>query len=201
MQLLRRIFLPEPQFETSSHTFRQGLKAIGIEAQKAKRQYDVYELDGGDSLGSIEILEGSIRWINVKEHRGVGQFNSLVSYHTIYGVPFDERYGAVPAITIQSVRVKSSPVFGRVVDMRWESDSFDVRVGLVDRLNADTLLKHPIINSYDVTIKSYPLRECWGLRTETGEVPTKELWDCYQSIAQHLLSPIDIQKEAESPPF
>jgi hypothetical protein len=75
----------------------------------------------------------------------------------------------------------------------------DMEERLLDRMNNDKTLKTSLIKlNEDITIRSVPNFWCWaissgsyqesGLSYETKRLaPSREQWDCYQRIAQHLL--------------
>lgn len=158
------------------------LQRMGIDAQMVKRgRYEEGTRTG--SLGLIDILEGPIRWVNV---RRVSHGQYRTDYYTDYGVP-DARLGhSSPKLRIHSVRVRSFPLFGRVIDLRWEGTDFHREI--ISRLSMEYSIKSPIMKSGDVTIEIHGIRKCWTISTMTSRAPSKELWDCYQTIAQHLLS-------------
>ena len=163
-----------------------GLRMCGIDARMAVRGQVEEEVAGEGSLGIIHVPDGPIRWINVrKERHGSGQ-SSTTYYYTEYGVP-DSRLGLdSPKAQIQTVRVKSLPIVGKVVDLRWKGGDSDL--GIIGRLNSDDQLKQPIMESRDVTITAIRDYRCWIMSTQTRDVPSGELWNCYQAIAQHLLA-------------
>jgi len=144
------------------------------------------KIGGSGSLGIIHVPEGAIRWVNVrKETHGSGQYSTTV-YYTEYGVPDPRLAPNAPAPYINSVRKKSFPVFGQVVDVLWEGA--DYGTGIIDRLNSDHQLKEPIMESRDVTMTAISNYSCWIMSTQTRDVPSGDLWNCYQVIAQHLLA-------------
>jgi len=162
-----------------------GLRMLEIDARMAMRGQIEEEIGGKGSLGIIHVLDEPIRWINVRKETSGGE-HSTTYYYTEYGVP-DSRLGPdSPEAQIETVRVKSFPLFGKVVDLRWEGRDSDLRI--IGRLNSDDQLKQPIMESRDVTITAISDYSCWIMSTQTREVPSGELWNCYQVIAQHLLA-------------
>jgi hypothetical protein len=175
------------------------LRMLGIDAQMAARgraeeniggsprdSTDIFTGTSQESLGLIDIPKGPIRWVNVfRELRNSG-YSQTAYYYTLYGVPDPELGPAFPRVRIKSVRVKSFPLVGRVVDLRWEGEDFGL--GIISRLNSDYELKHPIMNSRDVIIRAHGDRNCWILSTKTRDAPSQEIWSCYQAIARHLLA-------------
>ena len=65
---------------------------------------------GGGSLGLIDIAGGPIRWVNV---RSVGEGD----YVAEYGVPCE--HAPVPNPRLTSVRVRTFPLCGSIVDVPW----------------------------------------------------------------------------------
>ena len=103
-----------------------------------------------------------------------------------YGVPDLKVALGFPRVKIKSVRVTDFPLFGKIVDMRWEGNDFGL--GVIESLNGEIPLKRPIMETHDVEIRAYPEHGCWVLFTKPKKAPSRELWDCYQAIAQHLLA-------------
>ena len=162
-----------------------GLRELGIDVRMATRGRVEEGICGSGSLGIIHILEGPIRWVNVRKeelYTGPGEYR--IDYYTEYGVP-DRRLGPKLTVPIESVRKKHVPVLGPAYDVRWEGK--DYGGGIISRLNSDEQLKEPIKNSRDVKIESMGDYGCWIMVTKTRDVPSLQLWDCYQKIAEHLL--------------
>ena len=167
------------------------LGALGADARLAGRGRAEEQITNGiqcGSLGLIDIREGPIRWVNVRKVRQYGDPQG--SHFTDYGVPDPrlELYSRRPAI--KSVRTKEFPLVGRVIDLHWKGEDFGL--GIISRLNSDFQLKRPIMSSQDVKIYACghhsDYHSCWIISTETFDSPSRELWNCYQSIAQHLLA-------------
>ena len=155
-----------------------GLQTIGVDARMAERGRPE-EKTGEGSLGLIDIGQGSVRWINARvEDRG-----ETTVHMTEYGVT-DSRY--LPKIQIESVRVKTFPIFGRVIDVRWNGD--DQGLGIVERLGSDSAIKDAIIgNGDELTVVARRDQGYWLIRREIRATPSAEQWGCYQAIAEHLL--------------
>lgn len=162
-----------------------GLRRLGIDAKMTERGRVEEEIHGGGSLGIIYILEGPIRWINVSKGTTHGGGGSQTDYYTEYGVLDTRLEPDSPGPYIRSIRKKTFPVFGKVVDVLWEGE--DYGTGVISHLNSDHQLKEPIIKSRDATIQGIGGYGCWIILTETHDVPSVELWNCYQAIARHLL--------------
>lgn len=169
-----------------------GLCAIGVDARIVQRGQVQEVVDGdwgegnAESLGLVEIRHSPIRLVNVLKHEYSDQYRSVVSFADIYLVHDStiprEDYGPSPLLYGRSVRVKSFPVFGQVVDLRWEGSIGDD--GLM-RLGQDALLNQTLIRlKADVEIIGYPECQCWSIGARHGPpelvAPSREQWDCYE---------------------
>ena len=185
---VRQAFQNKPREEFCAH-----LQSLGIDASLAERGRDEEKIGGGNSLGIIDIADGPIRWVNVLiEH---GEETSWCNIE--YSVP-DPKIEGLPEMRIESIRVKTFPIFGGVIDLLWKGE--DSGLGIISRLNGDTSIKHPIMTSMhptgllqvklglDLRIRAYRENLCWILSPSTGDVPSREVWGCYQAIARHLLA-------------
>ena len=162
------------------------LQALGVDAILAERGRVEEEVRGlfsvSSSLGIIGVSGSPIRWINVRKVTS-GQYTA---YYTDYGVP-DPRLGLdSPGVLINTVRVKNFPLFGEVVDLCWKGSDSDL--GIVGRLNSDAQLKQPIMKSGDMRIEAVSKYNCWIISTKNYPFLSRELWDCYETIAEHLLA-------------
>jgi hypothetical protein len=169
---------------------------LGIDAQITDRYLADKEIFGGRkeywfeqlgrvSAGIIEIPEGPIRYVNLKEESQVAPGGRSSSYHLQYIAPNPKPPLSSLKIEIKSVRKKTFPLFGRVVDIHWKSD--DLVPGITDRLKSDVSIKRTLMHTNDVLI--HDLGRCFVI-TVMGKVkpPTEEEWNCYQAIAKHLLA-------------
>ena len=154
------------------------LQAMGVDA-RMKERGQPEEKTGEGSLGLIDIGRGPIRWINV---RLVDRGETSVRIND-YGVP-DSRN--LPELAIQSVRVKTFPLFGRVIDVRWKGN--DLGRGIAERLGSDATIKGAIIgNGDEVAVVAGGGYGGWLIRPKTAATPSAEQWRCYQAIGEHLL--------------
>ena len=169
------------------------LCAMGVKACMAERGRPE-EKTAKASLGIIDITGSPIRWINV---RLVGLGDNSEDF-VDYGVP-DSR--ALPPIEIQSKWVRTFPVFGRIIDVRWEVVSIiDVRwrdwrdtgIMIVQRLSSDDTIRNSIVDACEVTVRAVPESGCWLIiqRRYTWNSPLLKghQWRCYEKIAEHLLA-------------
>ena len=179
---VREAFRREQQDERTS--FYTGLQSLGISAQILPRGRPEESIRQG-SKGLVDIPEGPIRWINLR------RITHPTDYFIDYGVP-DLRLGPnSPKLLIKSVRIKNFPLLGEIVDLRWKGK--DAGLGIIGLLNSDTSLKRPIMVSRDVYIQGYGKHRCWIISMPSDwstrwDVPSRDLWNCYQGIARHLLA-------------
>ena len=169
------------------------LRAIGLEARLAEagrpERRVVGEGWGRRSELLIEICGEPIRWVNVVS-KAQGQ---KTQYTNIYVIPgsaiLDEGW-------LRGVRVKTIPMFGRVVGLRWKGK---VPVSLIRQLDMDVLLSETLMSlKEDIEIQSDPEFGCWcllslqhkfdrGTARSWQPAPSAEKWKCYKSIARHLV--------------
>jgi hypothetical protein len=173
---------------------------LGVKAQMAERGRPEEKIEGGGSLGLVDISEGSIRWVNVRRQKTSGSDSGggdAPFYCTVYGVPDPKARPGYDRVDISTVRVKTSPLVGQVVDLRWQGD--DLGTGLIDLLKGDLSLNDPLMTSTDLKIRYYDEYGCWIMSTpwipsgllrswRAVLIPSAELWRCYEAIAQHLLA-------------
>lgn len=175
--------------ETVSHICTT-LQKFGLDAMVTTRGRIVEGIKGQGCDGIIHVPEGLIVWVKVYEaiHTDESRGYTYTDYCIDYGIP-DFRLGPdFSQINIQSNHVKNIPLVGHVVDLRWKG--FDDNRGIIDRLNNDTQLRQAMMGRRDVNIRAFGDSSCWLLWTMSPIFPvlSRELWDCYQSIAQHLLA-------------
>ena len=156
------------------------LCALGIKAQMSERGRPEEKITRwrGKSLGIIDIQDALIRWVDVKIIKGADPGDEsggiITTWYIEYGVP-DSRITA----GFHKVKIK-------VVDFKWEGKDFGL--GLIDRLSDDVSLNKPILGTIEFEIGAYPEHSCWILLQHDLLAPSVELWDCYQTIARHLLA-------------
>jgi len=173
-----------------------GLDARLVEGRRPEKRAGAPWGGGGSSLGLIEIKGEPICWVNVLK---TAPIRGGIVYTNVYLVP-DASVSNKGHLRAESTRVKSMPVFGRVVDIRWEGQ---LPANLINQMNGDTSLKERLIElEEDIFVCSYPELGCWAIitsRHRAGWVawgvtrpspPSKERWDCYKAIANYLLKPI-----------
>ena len=179
---------------------RPAFQAFGVKVQLSSRERlekDITSIWPGRSFAFIDVTSGPIRWVNFKENR----YDENTKYME-YGVPDFKVKPTFPKVRIRSARVRSVPLVGNILDVRWRGKDFGL--GLIDRLNGDVSLRQPMSNAFstgyligDLAIDAYPKNGCWILAERTrSELPSRELWDCYETLASHLLGrrePLEVE--------
>ena len=103
------------------------------------------------------------------------------------GIPFDGAGATSQKISIKTVRKKSFPLFGKVVDVTWKGD--DGVSGLINTLSEDTATKELSKKIGNLAIKSQLERfRGWTLPSDKIFNPTSQDWKVIQSIANYILS-------------
>lgn len=189
------------------------LRAMELETWIVERGRPEEGISGGlmgTSLGLIEVRDSPIRWINVLEHPASRY--AATTYTNIYVVP-DSRVRSGRHLELKSVRVRDTAVHGRVVEVQWTASFVGTRTAaaseggssegwesaLLDRLSGDTSLQESLIRLNEaIAVRSVPTYWCWAIssgsyeesvsgRESAGLAPSQDQWDCYQTIARHLL--------------
>ena len=94
------------------------LNSVGAKAEMAERGRVEEKVESSwyqRSLGIIDISKGPIRWINIlKRDR---QRDSPPRWWVIFGMPDERPISDRQAVKIKTVRKKTFPLFGKVVDV------------------------------------------------------------------------------------
>jgi len=155
-------------------------------------------------LGVINIAKGPIPWVNVTEATiSVGDPDGDMPYYLAYCVP-DTRIGpGFPDVRVKAVKSRRGwwarlSFVQVVIGVRWEGEDFCL--GIVQHLNKDLSVASAITSGQswerisEVNPRDGPLeiradrdRSCWIFIVKDALTPSKQEWDCYQSIANHLL--------------
>jgi hypothetical protein len=135
---------------------------------------------------SLEVQDSPIRRVSVLRIPGNGV--GVDAYGCAYIVP-DPKVPVRQHLKAKCTYPKSVPLVGRVVDVRWKGNTEDHSIG---RLNQDQSLKRTLIELREsVRVISFPEQKCWaispGFQPADKLRTSREQWDCYQTIARHLL--------------
>lgn len=146
-------------------------------------------LGGGVAeIGLIDVQYGSIGWVYA-----ILDGNESLWGEIEYGIQ-DERQ--LPNIGMRAESMKSLPVFGRVVGVRWDvtsggDDARKIAASLTGSLEIrDAILRSGSLDD-DIVIRTCPEHSRWWIDTlwEDPERPVSaDKWACYEAIAHHLLA-------------
>ena len=165
------------------------LNSVGVKAEMAERGRAEEKVEDSwyqRSLGIIDILEGAIRWINILKKDGSN--NSPPRWWVVLGIPDERPVSTRQQTKIKTVRKKTFPLFGKVVDVIWKGD--DGGTGLVDILSRDIPTKTLAKRIGNLEIKSQSDRfQGWALTVDRRFTPTGQDWETVEKIADYILSP------------
>ena len=105
------------------------LNALGINATMAERERPEEKIQNAwtnRSQGIIDVQEGPIRWVNCLKQDG-SQY-SPPQWWTVFGIPDERLFTEQRAVKIKTVRRKSFPLFGKVVDVTWQGEDHATRL-------------------------------------------------------------------------
>ena len=180
-----------------------GLRAIGLDARMVEFRPKGDTVPGWvlgkdeKCRGLIEVRNSPIRWVSViEEVWGKGTQGERADYKNVYVVP-DASVTTKGEYFAKSHRLKSVPLIGRVVGICWNGK---LHGELIKRISDDAMLSRSLIEiKEDITIRSLPDQGCWSIlssRESTAvfpwvffarPAPSRIQWDCYETIAHHLL--------------
>ena len=166
----------------------QNLNSVGVTAVMAERGRVEEKVENSwyqRSLGIIDIPEGLVRWINILKKDG--SKNSPPQWWVVHGIPDERPIPKHQAVDIKTIRRKTFPLFGKIVDVTWKGS--DSGTGLADVLSNDEVVKNLVKNAGNLTIHSYAKEfQGWTLQVDRRFKPTNQDWATIQKIANHILS-------------
>src|SRR4030042_1716481 len=164
------------------------LNSLGIRANLAERGWPEEKVENSwyqRSLGIIDIQEGFVRWINILKKDA--SKNSPPLWWVVRCIP-DKRH--VPdhhVVDIKTIRKKSFPLLGKVVDVVWKGD--DHHTGLAEVLSNDETVKDLAKKIGNLAVRSYAKEfEGWTLQVDRRFEPTNQDWGTIQKMAGYVLS-------------
>lgn len=146
-----------------------------------------------ESLGLILINRSPIRWVDVRRGQSMSGTDSGSTnpyYVLYYGIP-DTR--PLPRLHIYSNFVKTKPIFGKIVGVRWKGGK--EMHGIEKSLESQKEISNHILKSRrEISIRTSPEGSCWLLENfNRSHAPTKEEWHCWEIVANRLLkTPVNI---------
>ena len=163
------------------------LNSVGVKAEMAERGRAEEKVEDSwyqRSLGVIDILEGSIRWINILK-KDAGQHNPP-KWWVVLGIPDERSISSHQEIKIKTVRKKTFPLFGKVVDVVWKG--YDGNTGLVNTLSKDVTTKTLANRIGNLEVKSQANGlQGWTLTVDRRFSPTSQDWKTVEKIASYIL--------------
>jgi hypothetical protein len=164
------------------------LNACGITAVMAERGRAEEKVENSwyqRSLGIIDIPDGPVRWINILKKDG--SRNSPPRWWVVLGIPDDRPVPDHKAIDIKTVRKKTIPLFGKVIDVTWKGH--DAGTGLKDMFYYDEEVKNFAIHAGNLTVHSYNREfQGWTVQIDRRFTPSCEDWTGVRQMAKHILS-------------
>jgi hypothetical protein len=166
----------------------QNLSSLGIRADLAERGRVEEKIENSwyqRSLGVIDIPEGLVRWINILKKDG--SKNSPPQWWVVLCMPDKRPVPNHQAVDIKTIRKKTFPLFGKVVDVTWKGKEHGT--GLAEVLSNDETVKNLAKKIGNLTVHSYDKEfQGWTLQVDRRFEPTNQDWATIQKIANHILS-------------
>ena len=167
-------------------TLAEALGDIGVSAEMAERERPEEGLGKRmftRSLGIIDIAGGPIAWVNVIKQDGSDR--SPPQWWFIFGVPDGRKMPKEGAIKLTTLRKKSFPIFGKVLDVSWRGK--DKGTGLIGVLSQDPTVDDMVKRVKDMTVQNRTHDfQGWTLQTGKNFELSKADWDALQTIALYL---------------
>jgi len=174
--------------DKSRDELAQTLNSLGIRADLAERGHPEEKVENSwyqRSLGVIDIPEGLVRWINILKKDASRDSPPL--WWVVLCIPDERPVPNYRAVDIKTIRKKTFPVIGKVVDVTWKGD--DHHTGLCEVLSGDEAVRSLAKNIGNLTIHSYGKEfQGWTLQVDRRFRPTNEDWATIQKIADYILS-------------
>ena len=174
--------------DKSRDKLARDLNFLGIRADLAERGRSEEKIEKSwyqRSLGIIDVAEGLVRWINVLKKDA--SRSSPPQWWVILCIPDERPVPSHHAVDVKTVRKRSFPLFGKVVDVIWKGD--DHHTGLAEVLSNDETVRTLAKRIGNLVIRSYAKEfQGWALLVDRRFVPTNQDWAAIQKIANCILS-------------
>jgi hypothetical protein len=174
--------------DKSRDKLAQNLNSLGIRANLAERGRAEEKIENSwyqRSLGIIDIPEGLVRWINILKKDA--SRNSPPLWWVILVIPDERPLTNHKAVDIRTIRKKTFPLFGKVVDVTWKGT--DHHTGLVEVLSNNEAVKNLAKRIGNLTVHSYAKEfQGWTLQVDRRFEPTSQDWATIQRIANYILT-------------
>jgi len=174
--------------DKSRDKLAENLNSLRIRADLAERGRAEEKIENSwyqRSLGIIDIPEGLVRWINILKKDGSGR--SPPQWWVILGIPDERPLSNHKVVDIKTIRKKTFPLLGKVVDVTWKGN--DHHTGLVQVLSNDEAVKNLAKRIGNLTVHSYAKEfQGWTLQVDRRFKLTNQDWSTIQKIANYILS-------------
>lgn len=167
-------------------TLAEALEGLGVPAEMGERGRPEEGLGRRmftRSLGVIDISAGPITWVNVIKQDGNNK--SPPQWWFIFGVPDGRKLPREGAIKLTTLRKKSFPIFGEVLDVSWRGK--DMGSGLIGVLSEDVTVDEMVKRVKDMTVQNRAKGfQGWTLQTGKNFELTQQDWEALQTIAYYV---------------
>lgn len=169
------------------------INSLGIKAEMPERKRTEEKILNSwltRSLGIIDIPEGPIKWINIVKKDGSDK--SPPRWWIIFGIPDGRLTSNRQKIKIRTIRKKSFPLFGKIIDVTWKGN--DHGTGIVDALSNDEVTDNLAERIGNLEIRTHTKEfQGWTLQVDRKlnwfePSTTSEDWQDIQKIADYLIS-------------
>ena len=166
---------------------------MGIKAEIAERNRTEEKILNSwwtRSLGIIDIPKGPIKWINIVKKDGDNK--SPPRWWIIFGIPDGRLTSNRQKIKIRTIRKKSFPLFGKIIDVTWKGN--DYGAGIVDTLSNDEATDNLAEKIGNLEIRTHAKEfQGWTLQVDRKlnwfePSTTGKDWEDIQKIADYLIS-------------
>jgi hypothetical protein len=178
--------------DKSRDALARDLDALGIKAKMGERGREEEKIRSGSkwlfqrSLGVIDVEGGPVKWINVVRLKSRDK-NGPPVHRVVFGIPDDNLPEKHHALKLSTVRKKSFPLFGKVIDIDWKGDS--VLLPLIIDFSNDATVAQVVKGLGNLQVRTHPGRFL-GFTVEVDRKfrPTLEHWEAIHKIAEYLLA-------------
>jgi hypothetical protein len=168
-----------------------GIRAVMLERGRAEEQiWNKHLGRWGSSLGIVQVAGDQITWVNVVRLARRSQ-HSPAYYNAVFGIPDSTLPHEHHPIEIKTVRKKSFPVFGKVIDVQWEAK--DVLAPLVDVFSKDEDITNFVKDVGDISVHTHPKQFLgWTVEVRTSHrifLPVVvDQWNVLHKIADYVIA-------------
>ena len=181
-------------------TIAASLEAAGIQAEMVDRDLRRHEeklrtshlLGKHSSLGLIDIrTESPISWINVVRTKRADK-HGPARYRVVFGIPDQNIPMNHKQLKLKTVRKKTFPLFGKVVDVSWRGEAHTLP--LAKTLSEDEEIDKAVVDLGDMAMFTHPNQfQGWTIEINKIFSPhppavTIDRWEAIKNIANYLLA-------------